>query len=926
MNNVSTLDTGIIYSGFMRELFSENEFFDGISKGLSFLSGHIQFDRATVTLSNTSDKSRRNVVQWCQTGVESTEKLLSEINYDEYDPVRFYGPDEILYFDNHSLIVEEFRENLNRLPVNVAVIPLKISGETVGNVIIESVIAPHCLTAAETEILLCLSGVIAGHMKSEYRKPNNSDSSENAKKILGLIETPLYIVNKTYDILYTNISDIPEGQKCHKMIYGSDYPCENCVLVDNMESDFSRTSIRDGYDVNVKNIEWSNDKAYLIIRRQRPDNSSAPEFSMSDDNYSFIFKENCDYLIDVDIENDGYRFTQVNENVSSGISSPTGKYSILLANLMNSYCRGSKDDNILGILPLPSLREEAAKGEHTITGRIRVLASGNRTKWRQISIHIKDEKSAVIVLKDITRKVEEEIESELLKKHLLAAVDAHYPLIITTNLTKNECSLFSNSNYHIDIKKEYTDLDEFLAYFVETLHPEDRESYMRKVNRSRITTALSGESAVDKLYYETRQKGDDGQYRWIYTRIIRIDDENNDVCAVFLIRCIDSEKQKEQILKNALMQSENLSSSKTAFMLRMSDEIRNPVQTIFNQAESAISASIPETMLSSLEKISGTASSMLSMVNNINDMTRLENNEIRILRKDFILSDVVTEVRNIISPRAKIKGIDFRTSESPNNKKCYSGDPERIKQILLNLLTNSVKFTNRGGSITLDVSEAECAGGYSYVNFTVSDTGIGMSKEFMKHLYEPFEKERAITSVTSEAGLGLYITKRLVSLMNGHINVTSEKDRGTEFVVELKLSVKDESTEDSIDFTGKRILVVDDNEMTREMICTLLEMKNATADYAENGRIAVEKYKKASPCYYDAILMDIVIPEFSGYDATKAIRSCDRVDAKSIPIIAISANDSASDISESFAVGMNDHIIKPIEPKKLFSVLSKFLV
>ncbi|MBE6838678.1 MAG: response regulator [Ruminococcus sp.] len=913
------------YLDFDYLLHSENDLKKGIKHAVSAIAGIVPCDRATVTISNTADKSSRSVMQWHRHDVESTEELLSSINYSEYNSSRFYGRDNILYFDNHSLIVEEFRDSLSQLPLSVAVLPLRNEDDIIGNLIVEFTQKNHCLTEKETNYLSFAVTAIVESVTTKSNAP--ADNNSDIGNVLKSIDTPIYVVNKNHDILYSNLGNITPDTKCYKAIFGADSPCEDCVLIDCACKEFSRTSIRDGHNVTVKSTEWNSAPAYLVIRTKREQQTAFDDSALSPDGkYSAIFRNFCDHLIEVNLENDTYRYTQVNDGVSSGIASPEGKYSEILVSLINSYSTGTESDNALfTALTIPSIKSAFAEGRTHINGRLKVLASGNRIKWREYNIYPAGETSAIIAMKDITARVEQEINENIEKKNLMTAVDAHYPLMISANLTKNTCTLSYSDKYHIDIKKTYTDFDEFMEFFIAALHPEDRESYSRKVNRQRIITAMSGEGSVDKLYYETRQKGDDGLYRWIYTRIIRIDSNTSDVCAVFLIRYIDSEKQTELILKNALKHSENLSNSKTAFMLRMSNEIRSPIQTIFNQAESAISTSIPEAMLSSLEKISTTASSMLSMVNNIYDMTCLENNEIRIVKKEFLLSDLVSEIDNIISPQAKIRGIDFRITESEKNKKSYAGDALRIKQVILNLLSNSVKFTNRGGSISLDISETECAGGYSYVNFTVSDTGIGMSEEFLKHIYEPFEKERSITSVTSEAGLGLHITKRLVSIMNGHINVKSEKNKGTTFVVELKLGVIDSADSDTLDLTGRRILVVEDNEMSREILCTLLEMKNASVEYAEDGTEAVNMFKKGAPCYYDAILMDIVLPELSGHEATRMIRSSDRIDAKTIPIVAISANDNASDIVTSFDAGMNDHIIKPIEPKKLFAVLSKLI-
>ena len=272
----------------------------------------------------------------------------------------------------------------------------------------------------------------------------------------------------------------------------------------------------------------------------------------------------------------------------------------------------------------------------------------------------------------------------------------------------------------------------------------------------------------------------------------------------------------------------------------------------------------------------------------------------------------------------------------------YIGDDMKLKEVLINILSNAVKFTNAPGTITLTVEKTAEFEERSTLRFRVKDTGIGMSRDYIPRLFEPFSQEAgSAKNKYGSTGLGMAITKSMVEMMNGTISVESVKGVGTEFtvVVTLKKVLKKEMGQPGIgqtelgqseekkqaELAGRRVLVAEDIEMNAEILMDLLEMEEVESDHAENGRIAVEMFTNSAPGTYAAILMDIRMPVMDGLEAAKAIRALDRTDAKKIPIIALTANAFDEDVQRSLQAGMNAHLSKPVEPEHLYQTLGELI-
>ena len=291
----------------------------------------------------------------------------------------------------------------------------------------------------------------------------------------------------------------------------------------------------------------------------------------------------------------------------------------------------------------------------------------------------------------------------------------------------------------------------------------------------------------------------------------------------------------------------------------------------------------------------------------------------------------------IVTAQCRDKGIKYTCSVKDGVADYYVGDDMKLRQILINILGNAVKFTPEGGTVSLVVEALAVDGEKCPLRFTIEDTGIGIGKDFLPRMFEAFALEdESYTSKHGSTGLGLSITKSIVELMDGHIDVESEKGVGSKFTVTVTLQESPRNGSERClsggqhekpraTLSGKTILLAEDLPVNAEIMAMILSMREMKAERAENGRIAVEMFKSHEPGYYSAILMDVRMPEMDGLEATRVIRSMDREDAKSIPIIALTANAFDEDVQNSLQAGLNAHLSKPVEPETVFRTLEELL-
>ncbi len=472
---------------------------------------------------------------------------------------------------------------------------------------------------------------------------------------------------------------------------------------------------------------------------------------------------------------------------------------------------------------------------------------------------------------------------------------------------------------------------------------EDRKELLVRDGRDVIAEALM----KDPVYKFEERLMIDGQVQ--YYRIKFTQDQDDPDKLVFGLLNIDQQVRNEiaigelekeleyqNELKEARDRAEAASRAKSAFLFNMSHDVRTPMNAIIGFTDIAQKHIHDiDKVADSLQKIKNAGMHLLSLLNDVLDMSRVESGHVEITEEPADLLEIMDGIAPIVSPLAMAKNIDYKTVYDGIRDRRVRADILHINQVVINLLTNAVKYTAEGGTVTLRLEQEEdVKDGVCMYSIIVEDTGIGMSKDFMAGMFESFVREnREEVMKESGVGLGLAITKRLVTLMNGTITVSSELGNGSVFTVKLPLKIQSEEEAETREaevihepksLEGKKILLVDDNELNREIAVEILEDSGMVVDMACNGMEAVEMVKQNGMRFYDAILMDIQMPVMNGYEATEAIRALPD-DGKPVVIIALSANAFEEDKRKSLSVGMNAHIPKPVNAAELVETLRKYI-
>ena len=371
------------------------------------------------------------------------------------------------------------------------------------------------------------------------------------------------------------------------------------------------------------------------------------------------------------------------------------------------------------------------------------------------------------------------------------------------------------------------------------------------------------------------------------------------------------------------------------FIQQLSYEMRTPLDAIIELTSLVMHDPIPRSTRDRIEQIDRAANYLSSIVNDTLDISLFESGRLPLDAREFRMSALLEEIRGMTEPRCSAAGISFTIRTSGNLKERYVGDPRRIRQIVLNLLSQSILMTKRGGEISLDVRELRTGKNTADLSFSVIDNGVGIEEKYLPHIFEAFRDAGSDAAGYDSFGLGLTVASDLAALMGGEIRVDSKRDMGTRFTAEIVLGLADAGTETEaeessgeegsvldIDFGNRRILVVEDNPINADITKDLLQLQGFQVEYAPDGEKAVEFVRNAEPGTLDAILMDIRMPVMDGLEAVRRIRELPVVYARSIPIIAMSANAYEEDVEKSIEAGMNVHLSKPVDPQKLFGVLA----
>ena len=659
------------------------------------------------------------------------------------------------------------------------------------------------------------------------------------------------------------------------------------------------------------------------------------------------------------------------------------------------------------------------------------------------------------------------------QSEMIQALTADYRLVYHLNLDSDEAVCYRVApEISALLHRNQSDVVHFQAavqsYAQEFVIPSDREALMDFIRPENLRARLAEEEIISQSYVMLR----DGEEHYMMLRVARIDDGLHAVGVGFA--SVDEQTReslaRNQELADALAQAQHANASKTIFLSNMSHDIRTPMNAIIGFTNLALRHFDNRTQVrDSLEKVLSSSNHLLGLINDILDMSRIESGRVEVAEQECNLSDLVHNLIHLIQPQVNAKQQKFQIDAFKVKNEDVYADQLKVNQVLINILSNAVKYTPSTGSIFFRISQYESKlPGFAKYEFRIKDNGLGMSKEFLKHVFDAFEREETSTkSGIQGTGLGMSITKKMVELMGGDIQVESEKDKGSEFTVTLDLRLQknvkqvqvqelnnlrtlvvdddfntcesvtamlkqmgmrsewttspreavfragraldddpfsayivdwlmpdqngietvrqirrvvgdtapviiltaydysdieveakaagvttfctkplfmsdlknalsramseQEEVEDkhndlsATDFSGRRVLLVEDIEVNREIAKAILTEIGLNVEDADDGTVAVKKFNDAPPNHYDIILMDVQMPKMNGYDATRAIRALERADAKTVPIVAMTANAFEEDKENARQAGMNDHLAKPLDIPQLLATLHKYL-
>ena len=671
------------------------------------------------------------------------------------------------------------------------------------------------------------------------------------------------------------------------------------------------------------------------IRQQRLDLQMAAINGMAED---------FEAMFHIDMDTDKFEIIRIYENYKEQgekLSSSGTGFSKLLRETMESRVHPEDLERVMAHLDYKSMQREL-EDKHVLYVNYRVRDENETVLYYQAKVvpaPDKDRRCVILGVHNVDEVTRRDLtQSETIKRNfeIIEILTSEYSSVFYVDLATLRVASY---RMDADTQKVFgkkiqweTTYESLLArYTKEFVQGDSRENLMDAGSAENIRKVLSRRKSFNINYLSAK-----GHY--CEARFVKVGDGKPSAVALgFADRDteIRNERQQQQELKEARTRAESANEAKSRFLFNMSHDIRTPMSVILGFTEMAQKhLDDTERVRDCLRKVNTAGNHLRSLINDILDMSRIENGKVVIEKTPVNLRVSSDRFMEIMQPAAADKQIELLCDCNITHETVMA-DELRVDRVIMNILSNAIKYTRPFGRVHYSIVETpaekeNCAG----FDMVVRDNGIGMSENFVDKIYESFTRENNSTmSGVEGTGLGMAITKQLVDMMEGTIHIESKLDEGTKVTVHFEFELTDlvgnnaqtTGTEENIDFSGKRILVVEDNKLNREIVMDLLSDWNLAADEAEDGLMAVRILTDSAAGYYQAILMDIQMPKMNGYEATQIIRKFGDVKKASIPIVAMTANAFEEDRQKALMVGMNAHIAKPVDSAQLLASLNQFL-
>lgn len=759
---------------------------------------------------------------------------------------------------------------------------------------------------------------------------------------------------ETCDILYANAPMLKAsahagqsyiGWKCHKYLMDSDEICSYCPLRNKNGNYEVLKDVEDFtgiYTIKTKVVDWNGRKAFVEYA------SDISELRLSERRY----KREVEAIISSINMAQGICHVDVNERKLLSVNRQTGvmegveisSVESMMQVIETMFPNVEAKKNFRAVFKYEKIFEAYAKGEMSLTldTEIRKKDGGImpvRFVTRIVSNPTNNHLECIGFNYDISEEVRLRREIDMTNK-LNNALACEYSTIFSVDLKEGIMRIHkmdANQNAHKLNFPSMVPFDDFFTLYIDTFVEEEyREEFRKVANLENLRRrACCGDFNISIRFKTKPNKVGQENFEAIVLPV-DVNDRNNMVVAC---KCIDKliarEEHDKKMLMEARVQAEEASKAKTSFLFNMSHDIRTPMNAIMGFTNMlAKYQNDPVRRAEFIRKISESSHVLLSIINNVLEMARIEKGAVQLEESIWDAKTFNDTLFTIFEDMMSQKGLHFSRSINVMHKNVFC-DPTKLREIFLNIVSNAYKYTPEGGKIDMNTVEIPSdREGYAMFRTVITDNGIGMSKEYLPHLFEEFSREHNTTQGKVEGtGLGMPIVKRLVEIMEGTIEVESELGVGTKVTVTIPHRIADTCATVShkgvdVDpslFHGKRILLVEDNELNAEIAIEMLKEMGFIVEHAYNGQECLDMLDSAPSDYYNIILMDIQMPIMDGYEATRAIRALHDYEKANIPILAMTANAFAEDKIQAFRCGMNAHIAKPIDVAELMKAIASNL-